>query len=41
MARHLLGSDESPESLATALTERAIEVANPLRDFLEEVELVN
>jgi hypothetical protein len=41
VARHLAGSEQSPTSLATALTERAIEVANPLRDFLEEVELVN
>lgn len=41
VARHLSGSDESPESLAAALTERAIEVANPLRDFLEDVELVH
>ena len=29
------------DSLAAALTERAIAVANPLNDFLEEVELVN
>jgi hypothetical protein len=40
VARHLAGSRQSPDSLATALTERAIEVANPLRDFLEEVDLV-
>ena len=38
VARHLAGSEQSPTSLADALTERAIEVANPLRDFLEEVE---
>ena len=40
VARHLAGSRQSPDSLAAALTERAIAVANPLRDFLEEVELV-
>ena len=27
--------------LATAMTERAVAVANPLKDFLEEVELVD
>ena len=41
VARHLAGSRQGPDSLAAALTERAIAVANPLRDFLEEVELVN
>jgi hypothetical protein len=41
VARHLAGSRQSPDSLAVALTERAIAVANPLRDFLEDVELVN
>ena len=41
VARHLAGSRQSPDSLAAALTERAIAVANPLKDFLEEVELVN
>ena len=41
VARHLAGSRQSPDSLAAALTERAIAVSNPLRDFLEEVELVN
>ena len=40
VARHVAGSRQSPESLGTALTEKAIEVANPLRDFLEEVDLV-
>ena len=40
VAKHMAGSRRSPESLAAALTERALEVANPLRDFLEEVELV-
>ena len=41
VARHLAGSRQSPDSLAAALTERAIAVANPLKDFLEDVELVN
>ena len=41
VARHLAGSRQSPDSLAAALTERAIAVANPLKDFLEEVELVH
>lgn len=41
VARHLAGSRQGHESLAAALTERALEVANPLRDFLEEVELVD
>jgi hypothetical protein len=39
-ARHVAGRDASTESMADALRERAIEVANPLKDFLEEVELV-
>lgn len=41
VARHLAGSQTGPEALAQALQERAVEVANPLKDFLEEVELVN
>lgn len=41
VARHLAGSDSGPESLAAGLQERAIAVANPLKDFLEEVELVH
>jgi delta-aminolevulinic acid dehydratase/porphobilinogen synthase len=41
VAKHLAGSRRSPASLAKALTERAIAVANPLKDFLEEVDLVN
>ena len=32
--------DESARLLAQAVAERAIAVADPLRDFLEEVELV-
>jgi len=41
VAHHLAGSRQSPDSLVATLTERAIAVANPLRDFLEEVELVH
>lgn len=41
IARHLVGSESELESLASALQERAIEVANPLKDFLEEVDLVH
>jgi hypothetical protein len=41
VAKHLAGTQDSPETLAAALQERAIAVANPLRDFLEEVELVH
>ena len=40
-ARHLAGSETDSESLAQALQERAIAVANPLKDFLEEVELLH
>ena len=38
VVRHLTGRKD--ESLAKAVSNRAIAVANPLRDFLEEVELV-
>lgn len=41
VARHVSGSTTRSEALAQALQERAVAVANPLRDFLEEVELVN
>jgi hypothetical protein len=39
VARHLVGKEGTTDSMADALRERAIEVANPLRDFFEEVEL--
>lgn len=39
VSRHMLGAD-APESTEAAIRERAVAVANPLRDFLEEVELV-
>lgn len=41
VARHLAGSQGVPDAMAEALTERAIEVANPLKDFLEEVDLIH
>jgi hypothetical protein len=42
VVRHLTSaSDGQAETLAGAVSERAIAVANPLRDFLEEVELVD
>ena len=37
---HLTGSAKSTESLTQALTEHAVEVTGPLRDYLEDVELV-
>lgn len=40
VVRHLTGRSESGSATARALAERAIAVADPLRDFLEEVELV-
>jgi len=40
VSRHLTGSADRP-SLTDAIRERAIAVANPLRDFLEDVELVD
>ena len=40
VARHLTGGGDSSESQLQAVKERAIAVANPLKDFLEEVELV-
>lgn len=42
VVRHLNArTDGQAETLAKAVSERAIAVANPLRDFLEEVELVD
>jgi hypothetical protein len=37
---HLGGTPAECRQMAAAITERAIAVANPLRDFLEEVELI-
>jgi hypothetical protein len=39
VARHLVGNVERP-ALVEAIRERAVAVANPLRDFLEDVQLV-
>jgi hypothetical protein len=41
VSRHLTGAPRETVDIANAITERAIAVANPLRDFLEEVELVD
>ena len=41
VCRHLSGEPDECMDLAAAITERAIAVANPLRDFLEDVELVD
>ena len=42
VVRHLANpSNGTSDALARAVSERAIAVANPLRDFLEEVELVD
>jgi len=39
VSRHLVGTADRP-GLVDAIRERAVAVANPLRDFLEDVELV-
>lgn len=39
VSRHIIGG-EARASTSEAIRERAIAVANPLRDFLEEVELI-
>ena len=41
VCRHLTGDPPDCKALADAMTERALAVAHPLRDFLEEVELVD
>lgn len=38
--RHLVGHRNVPPTLPLALAERAIAVAGPLRDFLEDVQLI-
>jgi hypothetical protein len=40
VVRHLTGREELPEAAVRAVAERAIAVANPLRDFLEDVQLI-
>jgi hypothetical protein len=41
VSRHLGGDPADRGRITDAITERAIAVANPLKDFLEEVELVD
>ena len=41
VCHHLTGEPTDCMKLATAMAERAVAVANPLRDFLEEVERVD
>ena len=40
VVHHLTGSSNPPEPFAKAVTERAVEVTGPLRDYLEDVQLV-
>ncbi len=40
VTRHLLTDTRDEPQMSEAIRERAVAVANPLRDFLEEVELV-
>lgn len=40
VVRHLCGDDDPHEELGTAVTMRAVAVANPLKDFLDEVDLI-
>ena len=40
VSRHLKGEDPTDDALPEAIRERAVAVANPLKDFLEEVELI-
>ena len=40
VVHHLTGSAHPPEPFTKAVTERAVEVTGPLRDYLEDVELV-
>lgn len=41
VVRHLTSREDLNEGLAHAVRDRAVAVANPLRDFLVDVELVN
>ncbi|RMH22788.1 MAG: hypothetical protein D6701_01025 [Gemmatimonadetes bacterium] len=38
--RHLAGGREAPDAVTAVVAERALAVAGPLRDYLEEVELI-
>ncbi len=41
VARHLTGSEDPAQELKWAVTERALAVAGPLKDYLEDVDLVD
>ena len=41
VVRHICEDDEPHQALGQAVTVRAVAVANPLRDFLEDVDLVD
>ncbi len=40
VVRHITGRDDGNDTLARAVRDRAVAVAKPLKDFLDEVELV-
>ena len=40
VVQYLTGSGQPPKPLTLAVTERAVAVAGPLRDYLEDIELV-
>lgn len=40
VVRHITGRDDVDDELTRAIRDRAVAVANPLKDFLEDVELV-
>ena len=40
VVHHLTGSASSPEPFTTAVTEHAVVITGPLRDYLEDVQLV-
>jgi hypothetical protein len=40
VVHHLTGSAHPPEPFTQAVTERAVEVTGPLRDYLEDIQLV-
>ncbi len=40
VSRHLKGEEPADDVLPEAIRERAVAVANPLKDFLEDVELI-
>jgi len=41
VSRHLVVTPEESGAIADAIRERAVAVANPLKDFLEDVELID